>query len=153
MVRDHSDSERRNPLQPYGLLFPINRKSYFICTIPQTGEHIPREGSIRRPIAPWANALTTELHLAPRTRQSRKVGVVSMIYHLQWNTGWISRSSQCSTAGVTKAVVCVILSVGWCISERVAHVVAARFISRYLNIPLSYVWRHITVNKICSVCR
>ena len=27
----------------------------------------PHEGSIRRPIAPWANALTTELHLAPRT--------------------------------------------------------------------------------------
>ena len=25
------------------------------------------EGSIRRPIAPWANALTTELHLAPHT--------------------------------------------------------------------------------------
>ena len=27
----------------------------------------------------------------------------------------ISRSNQCSTTGVTKAVVCVILSVGWCI--------------------------------------
>ena len=27
----------------------------------------------------------------------------------------ISRSSQCSTTGITKAVVCVILSVGWCI--------------------------------------
>ena len=27
----------------------------------------------------------------------------------------IFRSSQCSTTGVTKAVVCVILSVGWCI--------------------------------------
>ena len=26
----------------------------------------PHEGSIRWPIAPWANALTTELHLAPR---------------------------------------------------------------------------------------
>ena len=26
----------------------------------------PHEGSIRRPIAPWANALTTELHLAPQ---------------------------------------------------------------------------------------
>ena len=26
----------------------------------------PHEWSIRRPIAPWANALTTELHLAPR---------------------------------------------------------------------------------------
>ena len=25
----------------------------------------PHEGSIRRPIAPWANALTTELHLTP----------------------------------------------------------------------------------------
>ena len=27
----------------------------------------------------------------------------------------ISLSSQCSTIGVTKAVVCAILSVGWCI--------------------------------------
>ena len=26
----------------------------------------PHEESIRRPIAPWANALTTELHLAPK---------------------------------------------------------------------------------------
>ena len=26
---------------------------------------LPHEGSIRWPIAPWANALTTELHLAP----------------------------------------------------------------------------------------
>ena len=37
MVKDHSDSERGNPLQPHGLLFPINSKGYFICTIPQTG--------------------------------------------------------------------------------------------------------------------
>ena len=29
--------------------------------------------------------------------------------------GPISRSSQCSTTGVKKAVVCAILSVGWCI--------------------------------------
>ena len=27
----------------------------------------------------------------------------------------VSRSSQCSTTGVTKDVVCAILSVGWCI--------------------------------------
>ena len=27
----------------------------------------------------------------------------------------ISHSSQCSTTGLTKAVVCAILSVGWCI--------------------------------------
>ena len=33
----HSDSKRGNPLPPHGLLFPINSKGSFICTIPQTG--------------------------------------------------------------------------------------------------------------------
>ena len=37
MVKDHSDSERGNPLPPHGLLFSINSKGSFICTIPQTG--------------------------------------------------------------------------------------------------------------------
>ena len=37
MVKDHSDSVRENPLPPHGLLFPINSKGSFICTIPQTG--------------------------------------------------------------------------------------------------------------------
>ena len=37
MVKDNSDSERGNPLPPHGLLFPINTKDYFICTIAQTG--------------------------------------------------------------------------------------------------------------------
>ena len=37
MVKDHSDSERGNPLLTHGLLFPINSKGSFICTIPQTG--------------------------------------------------------------------------------------------------------------------
>ena len=36
MVKDHSDSERGNPLPPHGLLYPINSKGSFICTIPQT---------------------------------------------------------------------------------------------------------------------
>ena len=86
IVKDHFDSEKRNLLLPHGLLFPISSKGSFICTIPQTGLHIPQpllhqswstgwmrnssvgsphEGSIWRPIAPWANALTMELHLAP----------------------------------------------------------------------------------------
>ena len=34
MVKDHSDSERGNPLPPHGLLFPINSKESFICIIP-----------------------------------------------------------------------------------------------------------------------
>ena len=35
MVKDHSDSERGNPLPPHGLLFPINSNDSFICIIPQ----------------------------------------------------------------------------------------------------------------------
>ena len=46
--------------------------------------------------------------------------------------------------GVTEAVVCAIMSV-----ERVSHVVAAGFLSRYLSGLLPYVQRHITVNKMC----
>ena len=37
MVKDHSDSEKGNPLLLHRLLFPINSKGSFICTIPQTG--------------------------------------------------------------------------------------------------------------------
>ena len=40
MVKDHSDSEKGNLLPPHRLLFPINSKGSFICTIPQTGLHI-----------------------------------------------------------------------------------------------------------------
>ena len=42
MVKDHSDSEKGNPLLPHRLLLSINSKGSFICTIPQTGYHIPR---------------------------------------------------------------------------------------------------------------
>ena len=37
MVKDHSDSEKGNPLPPHRLLFLIISKGSFICTIPQTG--------------------------------------------------------------------------------------------------------------------
>ena len=36
MVKDHSDSEKGNPLLPHGLLLSISSKGSFICTIPQT---------------------------------------------------------------------------------------------------------------------
>ena len=86
MVKDHSDSDRGNPLPPHRLLFPINSKSVFIFPyhIQDNTYHglcytsrgalaesrnssmgLPHEGSIRQPVAPRANALTTELHLAP----------------------------------------------------------------------------------------
>ena len=39
MVKDHSDSEKGNPLPPHRLLLSMNSKGSFICTIPQTGYH------------------------------------------------------------------------------------------------------------------
>ena len=34
MVKDHSDSERGNPLPPHELLFPISSKGYFYMHYP-----------------------------------------------------------------------------------------------------------------------
>ena len=34
MVKDHSDSEKGNPLPPHRLLLSINSKGSFICTSP-----------------------------------------------------------------------------------------------------------------------
>ena len=85
MVKDHSDSERGNLLPPHGLLFLISSKDYFTCIIPERITHttalaspvvehwlereiaqwVHHEGLIWRRIAPWANAVHTELHLAP----------------------------------------------------------------------------------------
>ena len=81
MVKDHSDSERGNPLLPHRLLFPINSKGsrqdstyHSLCYTSRgalagtrnSSMGPPHKGSMRRPIATWANTLTTELHLAPR---------------------------------------------------------------------------------------
>ena len=40
----------------------------------------PHEGSIRRPIAPWANALTTELHLAPKSKSVQQTNTVELLH-------------------------------------------------------------------------
>ena len=63
MVKDHSDSEKGNPLSPHRILFPINSKGntyHGLCYTsrgPLAGTRNssmgpPHEGSIRRPIAP-----------------------------------------------------------------------------------------------------
>ena len=49
----------------------------------------------------------------------------------------VYRSSQCTTTGVTKVVLCVILS--GMMHIRVAYLAAAGFLSRYLSGPLPYV--------------
>ena len=103
MVKDHSDSERGNPLPPHGLLFPISSK-FFLYAPSHRQDNIyhslcytsrgalagtrnssmgpPHEGSIWRPITSWANALTTEPHLAPCYTEltlSKIFGIVSLL--------------------------------------------------------------------------
>ena len=63
MVKDHTDSEKGNPLPPHRLLLSINSKGSFICTIPQTGLHIPLfvtpvvEHWLEREIAQWVHPM------------------------------------------------------------------------------------------------
>ena len=53
MVKDHSD--RGNLLPPHGLLFPINSKGSFICTIPT--DRIAH--TMEREIAQWGSTDNT----------------------------------------------------------------------------------------------
>ena len=97
MVKDHSDSEKGNPLPPHRLLLLINSKGSFICTIPHRITHTTafvspvvehwleweiaqwvHEGSIRRPIAPWANALPLSYVPLPSYEQC----IVGNIFHV-----------------------------------------------------------------------
>ena len=63
MVKDHSDSERGNLLPPHGLLFPINSKGSFICTIPDRIAHttdfvtLVLEHWLEREIAQWVHSM------------------------------------------------------------------------------------------------
>ena len=63
MVMDHSDSERENLLPPHGLLFSINSKGSFICTIPDRITHIMAfvtpvvEHWLEQEIAQWVHSM------------------------------------------------------------------------------------------------
>ena len=61
MIKDHSDSERGNPLPPHRLLFPISNMGYFICIIPDRITHTKSfvtpvvEHWLERKIAQWVH--------------------------------------------------------------------------------------------------
>ena len=63
MVKDHSDSGKGNPLPPHRLLFPINSKGSFICTIPDKIAHTTAfvtpvmEHWLEREIAQWIHPM------------------------------------------------------------------------------------------------
>ena len=66
----------------------------------------PHEGSIRRPITPWANALTTELHLAPRQAYGSHADIVGAIYRS------VMCFTTCTVGGFTSRLVHPHLSTG-----------------------------------------
>ena len=55
MVKDHSNSEKGNPLPPHRLLFPINSKGSFICSIAHTTAFVTPvvDHWLEREIAKW----------------------------------------------------------------------------------------------------
>ena len=95
--KDHSDSEKGNPLPPHRLVLSINSKGSFICTIStdmithtaclcytsrgalagmrNSSMGPPHEGSIRRPIASWANALPLSYVLLLEHKKQDSVSV------------------------------------------------------------------------------
>ena len=62
MVKDHSNRKKGNPLLPHGLLFPINSKGSFICTIPDRIAHTTAfvtpvvKHWLEREIAQWVHS-------------------------------------------------------------------------------------------------
>ena len=80
---------------------------------------------LEREIAQWVEATSASSEADPLilTQETSVVELASQLQHSVTKKALshrnllicISRSSQCSTTGVTKAVVCAILSVGWCI--------------------------------------
>ena len=63
MVKDHSDSEKGNPLPPHRVLFLISSKGSFICTIPDRIAHTTAfvtpvvEHWLEREIAQWVHPM------------------------------------------------------------------------------------------------
>ena len=85
MVMYHTYSERGNPLPPHGLLFPINRKGSFICTIPDRTAHTTAFGTLagtRNSLMgpPWWIDPTTHRTMSKRSYH----GATSRSYR-QWN--------------------------------------------------------------------
>ena len=69
---------------------------------------------LREASQPYSTTETTYALLSPIHRLPFSSSQLPHLFTVWWTHWAISRSSQCSTTGVTKAVVCAILSVGWC---------------------------------------
>ena len=65
----------------------------------------PHEGSIRWPIAPWANSLTTELHLAPlKLEILLQIFGLDVVSVLAWWISFALNTSTCLKNGTSASV-------------------------------------------------
>ena len=62
----------------------------------EIAQWVHREGSIQQPIAQWANALTTELHLATNFRGR----IVKLIHNVKWQS-FLSPAGKCKVINHT----------------------------------------------------
>ena len=131
MVKDHLDSERRNPLQPHGLLFPINSKGSFICTI--TTDRITHTTAFGTPVVRTRTMLKaythtscwfywlvfTEHSLTPNSQSVFRAGVTlnihSFITEHRNNHRWVPLIS----GQQTKTVVPMKSEILWCVRANV----------------------------------
>ena len=79
---------------------PTDRTAHTTAFVTPVMEHwleweiaqwVHHEGLIRRPIAPWANACTTELHLAPMFREVHLLTFESRCCHIGYSFWWTAR--------------------------------------------------------------
>ena len=103
MVKDHSESERGNPLPPHGLLFSINSKGSFICTIPVfVTPIVPNESTFLKHIQIQRKHLTDgPADTLPTTR-----GVLTHVQNVVLNTSdLLLRQIQLVLAKISKRIV------------------------------------------------
>ena len=92
----------------------------------EIAQWVQHEGSIRRPIALWTNALSQSYISLPIKASARRSSVVEYPIMARWVVGsiphdgyqWVffsSRSNYWSTIGIAYVVVYAILSLRWCI--------------------------------------
>ena len=104
MVKDHSDSEKGNPLPPHRLLFLISSKGSFICTIPDRIAHTTAfvtpvvEHWLEREIAQWVHPMKNrsddpshhERTLLPQSYISLRIQWLYMINRRNTKTNYAS---------------------------------------------------------------
>ena len=111
MVKDHSDSEKGNPLPQHGLLFPISSKGSFIMHHPTDMiAHIKAfvtpvvEHWLEREIAQWVHPMKDrsddpshhERTLLPRSYTSRSKPVLKTLQVDVMSLLWQSSYGQCT---------------------------------------------------------